>query len=227
MGERTQEINAVLLTTDVTEAVVSEAVAYRCNLIVSHHPLIFHPLRHLTGTTTAERCVALALANHIAIYASHTPLDSVPNGISGRLAEMLNLTDCRILAPDSDTTGLGIIGSLPEPLTTDDLIARVRAICKVPCVRFVPIDRPIRRLALCGGSGAEFIDTAVARGADAYLTADVKYHDFQNALGRIALLDIDHWASEQHARHIFREILEPHITTRIAISDHSPVQCAC
>ena len=227
VGERTQEINAVLLTTDVTEAVVREAVAHGCNLILSHHPLIFRPLRHLTFATPQERCVALALAHGIAIYSSHTALDSVPGGISGRMARMLGLSDCPILAPESDNTGLGIVGSLPESLMTDALVSRVREIFKVPCVRFVPIDRPIRRLALCGGSGAEFLENAVSSGADAYLTADVKYHDFQAAEGRIALLDIDHWASEQHARDIFRELLEPHVPTRIACSDRSPVRVAC
>lgn len=223
VGDRTQDVGAVLLTTDVTEAVVGEAISLGCDLIVSHHPLLFHGLKQVTGATPQERCVAQALRHDIAIYSSHTALDSVADGVSGRMAAMLGLRDCHILAPTGENTGLGIIGQLPAAITTEELVEFVRHVFDTPYIHYTRARHPIRTLAVCGGAGAEFTETAIAQGADAYLTADVKYHEFQAADGRIALLAIDHWVSEQHVRELFREMLQDHVTCHIATSDCSPV----
>ena len=103
IGLTDAEVTGVLLCLDVTEAVVDEAVALGYNLIVSHHPLIFSPLKRITGGNYVERCVIKALANGIAIYSAHTNLDNAPGGVNYRIAEKLGLQNVRILAPKEDS----------------------------------------------------------------------------------------------------------------------------
>ena len=102
IGLTEAEVAGVLLCLDVTEAVVDEAVALGCNLIVSHHPLIFSPLKRITGGNYIERCVIKALANGIAIYSAHTNIDNAPGGVNYRIAEKLGLQNVRILVPKED-----------------------------------------------------------------------------------------------------------------------------
>ena len=227
VGDTEREIHSVLLTTDVTPDVVDEAVMRGCQLIVSHHPLLFHGLKQVCGQTPQARVVEKAIKNNIAIYSAHTNLDSVIGGINTRLADKLGLTDQKILVPSANIqTGLGVIGRLPKRVNYADFIGQIRRILDCTYVRYTnPKKENIQTVALCGGSGAEFIENAIEQGADVYLTADCKYHDFQNADGRIGLIDIDHWISEHHAREIFADILKPlPIECYISQTDKTPIQ---
>lgn len=103
IGVTEAEVTGVLLCLDVTEAVIDEAIASECNLIVSHHPLIFHPLKRLTGRNYVESCAMKALANGIAIYSAHTNLDNAPGGVNFKIAEKLGLKNVRILAPKENS----------------------------------------------------------------------------------------------------------------------------
>ena len=103
IGLTDAEVAGVLLCLDVTEAVVDEAIALGCNLIVSHHPLIFSPLKRITGSNYVERCVIKALANGIAVYSAHTNIDNAPGGVNYRIAEKLGLTNVRILVPKEES----------------------------------------------------------------------------------------------------------------------------
>ena len=222
VGDTERDIQSVLLTTDITETVVSEAIARDCQLIISHHPLLFHGLKQVCGQTPQARVVEMAIKNNIAIYSAHTNLDSVVGGINTRLAKKLGLTDIRLLTE----SGLGAIGILPKPINYLDFIGQIRAKLECTYVRYTRSGKEmIQTVALCGGSGAEFIETAIEQGADVYLTADVKYHEFQDADGRIGLIDIDHWISERHAREIFQDILAPlGVKTYISNNDKTPIQ---
>ena len=222
VGDTERDITSVLLTTDITETVVSEAIARDCQLIISHHPLLFHGLKQVCGQTPQARVVEMAIKNNIAIYSAHTNLDSVKGGINTRLAEKLGLTDIRLLTE----SGLGAIGQLTKPMNYLDFIGQIRAKLECTYVRYTcPAKEMIQTVALCGGSGAEFIEMAMEQGADVYLTADVKYHEFQDADGRIGLIDIDHWISERHAREIFADILAPlGVKTYISNNDKTPIQ---
>jgi dinuclear metal center YbgI/SA1388 family protein len=206
VGDTEREIHSVLLTTDITEDVVNEAVLAGCELIISHHPLLFHGLKQVCGQTPQARIVEMAIKHNIAIYSAHTNLDSVVGGINTRLADKLGITDYRLLTE----SGLGAIGKLAKPMLYEDFIAHVRERLQCTYVRYTRAKKNIiETVALCGGSGAEFIEEAINQGADVYLTADCKYHEFQDADGRIGLIDIDHWYSERHAREIFQDILAP------------------
>lgn len=223
VGDRTTEIKAVLLTTDITETVVSEAINKKCNLIISHHPLLFHGLKTITGATVQERCVKMAIQNDIAIYSAHTSMDNVLCGVSGYMAIKLGIKDYDILCPNDENYGLGVIGLLPTPIALREFVNQVKSVFHTPYIRYTLYDRPIRKVAICGGAGAEFVEVAIKQGADAYLTADVKYHDFQGAEGRIALVDIDHWASEHFTREIFAQMLSDKVKTIISEKDKTPI----
>lgn len=226
VGDTGAEITAALLTTDITEAVVGEAVSKGCNLIISHHPLLFHGLRHICGRTPQERCVALAIRHGIAIYSSHTAMDCFLHGVSGRMADTLGVCDYRILVPSAEKAGygLGVIGTLPAPMAYSDFLQLVKDRFGATYVRYTePKNDPVRRIALCGGAGAEFAEEAIRQGADVYLTADCKYHEMQAAAGRIGLVDIDHWVSEHFTRNIFQDLLKGKVATYIAETDRTPV----
>ena len=227
VGDTGRDIQSVLLTTDVTPDVVDEAVELGCQLIISHHPLLFHGLKQVCGQTPQARIVETAIKHDIAVYSAHTSLDSVVGGINTKLAERLGLTDYRLLVTGaSGETGLGVIGCLKTPMPYADFITHVREIVQCTYVRYTrPKTEMVERVALCGGSGAEFIGEAISQGADVYVTADCKYHEFQDADGQIGLIDIDHWYSEQHAREIFRDIIAPlGVQCCISRADRTPIQ---
>ncbi len=226
VGDPGADIRAALLTTDITEAVVGEAIDKGCNLIISHHPLLFHGLKHICGLTPQERCVALAIRHGIAIYSSHTAMDACLNGVSGRMADTLGVKDYRILVPAAQGAeyGLGVIGMLPEPVPYADFLNRIKERFGAQYVRYtLSLADTVQRIAMCGGAGAEFMEEAIRQNADVYLTADCKYHEMQAAAGRIALVDIDHWVSEHFTRNIFRELLGNTIPTYISSADQTPV----
>lgn len=229
VGKTSASVEAALLTIDVTESVVNEAVSRGCDLIISHHPLLFRGIKSVCGCTPVERIVEKAIRHNIAIYSSHTSMDSAPAGVSARMAEKIGITGCRILVgPDH---GLGVIGTYDG--TFEALLARVKEVFQAPVLRYIPMTA-VRsctggsadglKVALCGGAGAEFIDEAVAQGADVYISADMKYHEMQAAEGRIALIDLDHWHSEQYTREIFAELLDGKVKTYIAETDKSPIK---
>ncbi len=228
VGDTGRDIQSVLLTTDITEAVVTEAIERGCQLIISHHPLLFHGLKQVCGQTPQARVVEMAIKHNIAIYSAHTSLDSVIGGINTRLADKLGITDYKILIPSNPegTMGLGVLGKLGNLMAYSDFIARVHDTLDCTYVRYTrPRTEKIQTIALCGGSGAEFIESAIEQGADVYLTADCKYHEFQDAEGRIGLIDIDHWCSEHHVREIFRDILAPlGVACIISTNDKTPIQ---
>ena len=231
VGDTGRDIESVLLTTDVTPDVVDEAIMLGCQLIVSHHPLLFRGLKQVCGQTPQARVVEKAIKHDIAIYSAHTSLDSVWGGINTRLADMLGVREYRMLVVSnqqsaiSPQTGLGVIGRLETPMRYADFVQRVRDVLGATYVRYTrSAKEQVQTIALCGGAGAEFIGEAMAQGADVYLTADCKYHEFQEADGQIGLVDVDHWISEHHARDIFKEILEPlGVKCLISQADRTPI----
>lgn len=210
-GDPAREVSSALLCIDVTEEVVQEAIRQGDNLIISHHPLIFSGLKHLTTATYVERSVILAIRHDISIYAAHTNLDAVSGGVSGRMADKLGLIRRSVLRPEGGNTpetGYGIVGDLPEPADTMEFLNRVKETFHCPALRYTaPHTGQVRRVALCGGSGAAFLPEAIAGRADIYITGDVKYHDFFHTENRIILADIGHYESEQFTKEIFYELL--------------------
>jgi dinuclear metal center YbgI/SA1388 family protein len=214
-GSGVWECSGALTTLDATEAVVDEAIARKCNLIVAHHPIIFGGLKKITGGNYVERTVISAIKNDIAIYAIHTNLDNIAEGVNGRMAAKLGLLNCRILLPREGIlpdglreVGSGLVGELPETMGEEAFLARLKTVFGLPIVRHTPLTgRPVKTCALCGGAGSSLIPNALASGANFYVTSDVKYHEFFDADGRMVIADIGHYESEQFTIDLLFEVL--------------------
>lgn len=308
------EIAGVLICVDVVPEVVDEAITKGCNMIVSHHPLIFPNIKRITGSNNVEKSIVKALQNNISIYCGHTNFDKAQNGVSMKMCEKLGLKNCTVIDAEKhllrkiavyvpvshaekvrsamfsagagciggydecsfnvdgtgtfragedcnpyvgnigerhaesevrievvcptylqgkvisamikehpyeepafdvyqvenqwDQVGLGAVGELAEEITEDEFLGKVKHTFDVGNVRYSSkTGKKIRRVAVCGGSGASYIRTAIAMKADAYITADIKYHDWFLAEGKLLLLDIGHYESEQFTKEIFYDII--------------------
>jgi dinuclear metal center YbgI/SA1388 family protein len=230
LGNREQEVTVILIALDATLAVIDEAVRLGCNLIVTNHPFIFKGLKTITGKNHTENCLIKAIRNDIAIYAGHTNMDAVRGGVNERMADKLDLIDRSILVPirpsDCDC-GLGMIGTLPQALTEEAFLQLLKSTFHCERIRFsAPRGKNIRRVAMCGGSGSEFLEKALAEGADAYLTGEAKYHEFFTHADEILLVDAGHYETEQFTKDIFFEILSENFSTfavRISEVEANPV----
>lgn len=208
VGFPDSEIRRVLVCLDVTEAIVEEAIAEKCELIVSHHPLIFKPLRQVSDATYQQRCVVRALSAGVSVYSAHTSLDNAPGGVNHRIAERLGLTGLQWLQPrDDGAGGSGLIGELPQAERDRDFLSRLQRTFGVECLRHsMPDGREIRRVALCGGSGAFLLRDAIRAGADCFLSGEFHYHDyFEN--GCVLLAELGHYQSEQFTQDLLLEYL--------------------
>ncbi len=309
VGSLRAECSGVLLCVDVTPAIVDEARDRGCNLIISHHPLLFKGLKRISGNTPVEESVMRAISYGITIYSCHTAVDSTPGGVSYRMAKMLGATPVRVLeplkgrfskvtaivTPDcvapavttfnevspsskcfssdvenysatlhkddpfattdistlpcvrieatvatnlaqrlcdllSETLATGLLSVTNETLAKIDpsiglgvyatfegdgitplvLIEKVKAAFSSPVVRCTSVpdnDISIRRIAMCGGSGSEFISAAIKAGAQAFITSDTRYHDFVDYQNEILLIDIGHFESESCTKEIFYNVI--------------------
>lgn len=204
------EATGALLCLDVTEAVLDEAIAQGINLVVSHHPLLFHPLKSLTGRTEVERCVMKAVCNGISIYAAHTNLDNAPAGVNFKIAEKIGLSHVRMLKPCEGALegGAGVIGNLQEEETKNNFLANLKNIFGVSCLMHNQWrGHKIHTVALCGGAGAFLIPQAIQAGADAFVTGEIKYHEFQGRDNDILLVSLGHFESEQYTVELLETIL--------------------
>ena len=212
-GDPNAEVHSILVTLDITEEVIDEAIREQHNLIISHHPLIFQGIKKLLPDTLEKRCLIKAIRHDLNIYSAHTNLDSVFQGVSGRMADKLGLSNRRILQPTDmndqhPLTGFGIIGELPSPVDSVEFLQTLKTIFQCSDIRHTAICKAkIERIALCGGSGAFLIPDAIAQNADLFLTGECKYHDFFRADNRLIIADIGHYESEQYTKEIFYELV--------------------
>lgn len=196
----------VLLCVDVTPEIIAEARDKGCNLIVSHHPLIFKGLRQIIGRNRVERCVADALRAGISVYSSHTAVDCAPSGVSWEMSRRLDLRNTVGLDP----SGLGVIGDLPMTVDWQDFIGMVKNAFGaewVKCSRIPSAEWKVSRVGLCGGAAAEFLPLALERGAQAYVTADCKHNQFLDYSADILLVDSGHFETEQCTKDIFYRVI--------------------
>lgn len=314
VGDPQAEATGALLCIDVTEAVVEEAILKNANLIVSHHPLLFKGIKSVTGKSYIERIIIKAIRNNIAIYAAHTNLDNVKNGVNYRIAAKLGLENVRILSPQKqrlsklvtyvpenragqlrkalfeagaghignydscsynlsgtgtfraldganpycgeigelhkeeecrievifpnhirkavvdalcanhpyeepaydllpldnvyENAGGGIIGELTVPEDERTFLQKAKNIFGSRCVKHSPLlNRLIRKIALCGGSGSSLIPAARTAGADIFITGEIKYHDYFDVENRIVIAEFGHYETEQYTKDIFYDII--------------------
>ena len=320
VGDRNAEVRAALIALDCTEEVVAEAVKRGCDLIIAHHPVIFRGLKSITERTGVERTLLAAIRNNVAIYAIHTNLDNVIDGVNAEIGACLGLQGLRVLdpkpgqlrklvvfvpmehadavrnaafqagaghignydecsftaggmgtfRPGSGTRpfvgeqgirhseaefrlefiyqaplergivqallaahpyeevaydihplanvhpgiGAGAIGVLPEAMEEGRFLELVRTAFGAKAIKHTALrGRPVERVAICGGSGAFPIGKALGAGADAYVTADVKYHEFFSPEGQMVLVDVGHYESEQFTMRLIQRHLRGKLPT--------------
>jgi len=314
-GNANWDCKGILVALDATESVIQEAVEKKCNVVIAHHPIVFGGLKSLTGKNYVERTVIMAIKNDIAIYAIHTNLDNVIDGVNGKMADMLALVNRQILSPKKGllkklmvfvpqeaaetvrtalfdagggnignyrdcsfttpgegtfkagegtnpfsgsiglrhtatevklevvfqswlesklvqallaahpyeevaydivpienallTTGSGLIGELTTAMDAAVLLAHIKKAFGLTVIRHTPLTgQPIKKVAVCGGAGSFLIKTAIKAGAQLYITADVKYHEFFDAEKRLVIADIGHYESEQYTITLLFDILK-------------------
>jgi dinuclear metal center YbgI/SA1388 family protein len=328
VGSREREVKSVLVTLDVTETIVKEAIEQNCQMIVAHHPLIFKGLKKLTGSHWVERTAIKAIENKIAIYATHTNLDNAIWGVNARLGQVLGLKELEILRPftkrlekcvtyvpadhldqvrsamfragaghignydecsfllkgtgtfrptgnanpftgklgfrseeeevrlevlmrDSDAQvvlsalrsahpyeevpyerysienedqerGAGMIGEFEREMNVHEFTHHLKEKLQLKVLRHTSSSRKkIKRVAYCGGSGSFLLQDALRANADAYLTGDVKYHEFFEADERLMFCDIGHYESEQYTRQLIVDKLLSFATFAVRLSEIS------
>ena len=222
------EVSGALLCLGVTEAVVDEAIRKGCNLIVSHHPLIFRKLARISDENYVQRTVMRAIKDDIAIVSMHTNMDAAAGGVNFKIAEKLGLRNVRFFGGEKEVNGVkggeGVIGEIAdeaieassdlkerfsEGIAADDLVLMLRDRFRVESVQCNELlRRPIRKVALCGGTGSFLLDAAIAAGADAFITGEMHYHEFFGHEQEIQICVIGHYQSEQFTSEIFQSIIE-------------------
>ncbi len=319
VGDASTEVTNILVSLDCTEDVIQEAIDQNCNIVVSHHPIVFGGLKKINGKNYVERTVLKAIKNDIAIYAIHTNLDNTFNGVNAEISKRLGLINLRVLQPKKDTLtklivytpvshteqvkqalfdagageigtygecsftvrgtgtykpldgskpfkgekdirseveedrvevlvsnhklntvlnallsahpyeevaydlvpikninrfeGAGMIGELPESVNELDFLKIIKNTFACGCVRYTElINKPIKKVAVCGGAGSFLLKDAIASNADVYITGDMKYHEFFDAEGRILIADIGHYESEQYTSDLIVAFLKEKFT---------------
>ncbi len=333
VGDPEAGVNAALVTVDVTEEVVDEAIRTKAGIIIAHHPIIFSGLKKITGKNYVERTVIKALKNDIAIYAAHTNLDAISGGVNTILCQKLGLLDCRVLQPatgklrklvtfipfreaekvknalfqagaghiggydscgynlegtgsfragaetnpyageigkihyereirfetifpawlqkkvigallDShpyeeaaydiyplenafDQAGMGMTGVLPHPFQETEFLELLKKTVKAGCIKHTALlGKPVKRVAVCGGSGSFLLHNAIAAQADFFVSSDFKYHQFFDADKKIVIADTGHFETEQFTKELFYNLLTkkfPKFAVRFSEVNTNPV----
>ncbi|HEY3874699.1 MAG TPA: Nif3-like dinuclear metal center hexameric protein [Candidatus Kapabacteria bacterium] len=199
---RSTELHAALFAYEVTREVIVEARERGANLIVAFHPLIFPSIDAITDATRTGELIRELIRNEIALYVQHTAFDTHPEfGTSRLMAEALSLRNIHILTPleKKPDAGMGVIGNTEQPIAANELLSRVQTVFGTPSIRFSRNGTELlSTIAMVGGAGMEFYSAAVKSGAEAFITADVRYHDFYRAShDGILLLDAGHAETEK------------------------------
>jgi dinuclear metal center YbgI/SA1388 family protein len=209
-GNPEADCTGILVSLDCIEEIIREAIARNCNLIVSHHPLIFSPIRRITTEDSQGRTLTFAIKNGITIYAMHTNLDNILSGVNSAIADKIGLRNREILLPRENrpAVGSGMIGKLAESLSENDFLLRLQASFHIPAIRHSPLTgRGVSTVAICGGAGSFLISNALQAGAEFFVSADIKYHAFFEGEGRMVIADIGHFESEQFSIDLICQVL--------------------
>ncbi len=201
VGDVEQQATGALLCLDVVESIIDEACELNCNLIISHHPLIFNPLKSLTGKSYTERCIIKAIKKGIVIYSAHTNLDNAFGGTNYKLAEKIGLRNLEQIET-------GVVGELAIPQNEQTFLHNLKEIFQLDSLKYSPLrNKEVKKVAVCGGSGSFLIPDAIASGADVFITGEAKYNNYYYVEKNILLVVIGHYESEVCTKEIFFEII--------------------
>lgn len=211
VGLTEAEVSGALLCLDVTEAVIDEAVDRGFNLVVSHHPLLFHGLKQISDADSVQRTVRKAIENGVAVVSMHTNFDNAPGGVNFKMAEKMGLTQLRFFAPRSAAGvdgGSGVVGRFEHPMSSADFVSAIKRQFSVECAFCNELlRRPVQTVALCGGAGDFLLGEAIKASADAFVTGEMHYHQYFGHEQEIQICVIGHYQSEQYTPEIFETII--------------------
>lgn len=224
-GAECQVCNGVILCVDVTTEIVEEAFGRDCNLIIAHHPLIFHGLKRIDSQNRVGRTIIRAIQKGISIYSCHTSVDSAPCGVSHKLAQKLGLINVEILSPGRcEGVGIGIVGDLKTPLEIFELLALIKHKLNSPvarCSGLESIEGKVTRIAVGGGACSDLVPAAIAAGAQAMVTSDVKHNMFLDYEHAIAVIDLGHYETEECTKEIFYDVIREKFPNFVPYYSHS------
>ncbi len=204
-GDKEREVSGVLVCFDMSEAVIEEAIEKGANMVISHHPIIYrNGLKKIEPTNRVGKVICKALENKIFLYSMHTNMDSGIAGGNDLFAEKLGLINLSVLSPQEElNVGLGRIGELSQPMKVVDFLAHVKTTLQLEAIRYAGDAKAmIKKVAVCGGGGGGFVQAALDAKADAYLTGDIKYHDFFIPENKMMIVDVGHFEGESFIREI-------------------------
>ena len=210
VGSASSPCRTVMTCLTVTEAAAEHAAEAGVDLIISHHPLIFTPLKRVTTEDTVGRVIYNLFAHRISLFVGHTNIDRAEGGLNDWLAESLDLLDIGVLDPEAETSGYGRIGRLPSKMTLMSLAEYAAEALDIQGVRIVGHkDKLVQAVAVCSGSGSHLWPAALEQGADVLITGDVKYHTAVDVLNTpLALIDAGHFGTESIFPARMAELLE-------------------
>ena len=195
VGNPNNEVNKILLCLDISDEIIAHAIEHNAQMIVTHHPMIFHAIKNVRTDLPLGRKICKLMKYDISVFAAHTNLDSAIGGVNDVLAEKIGLIDVKMF---DDEPSLGRIGYLKDEMSAQDFAQHVKKSLNAEYIRLVNAgDFKIKKVGICGGAGSEFISKAKFLGADAFVTGDVKYHEAQSAFdNKIHVIDAGHFATE-------------------------------
>jgi len=209
VGSPTCEVTHVLIALELTSEVLSEAISANASMIVTHHPLLFRPLSRILNNDPIGHFIMELIRHEISLYSIHTNLDAAPDGVSFELANILDLQEPIFLSPNSNgISGMGVLGQLSHSESLKSFMDRIHQQLSSPILRYTgSLSKMVKTIAICGGSGGSLIETALVKGADVFVTADLSYHRFFEVLdgqGRcqMALIDAGHYETEKHTQQL-------------------------
>lgn len=233
VGARDTEVTKVLAALDITDAVIEEAIAMGAQLIVSHHPLIWDPLKRVTDEDNKARKVIRLLQNGVSAICLHTNLDTAEGGVNDMLMAALGARVTGLLSPhgthpDGRPYGIARVGELTAPMALDAFLARTKANLNTAGLRYVSGGKRVHKIACCGGSGGSELEAVLAAGCDTYVTADLKYDHFLLAKEEgLNLIDADHFCTENVVVPVLKELIGqnfPEVEVCIASAHGQTVQ---
>ena len=237
IGLTEAEVSGVLLCLDVTETIVDEAMAKGCNLVVSHHPLLFRGLKQVSDATDVQRTVRKAILNNVAVVSMHTNLDNARGGVNFKIAEHLGLQRVRFgleswpvsaEEPLSQLpSGQWVMGELREPMDASAFIAYMKDRMEAKCAMCNELlRRPISKVAICGGAGDFLLDEVIANGADAFITGEMHYHQYFGHEQQLQICVIGHYESEHFTAELLCDVISkdcPDVRCEIAETNTNPI----
>jgi dinuclear metal center YbgI/SA1388 family protein len=225
-GERYKPVRRVLVSLDVTQAVVNEAVfSARADLIVSHHPMLYGVERP-TDDTDAGSVLLTLCQTGLAAIAMHTNLDAAKGGVNDVLAERIGLVDVIVF---DGKEHIGRIGRLPRPASAREYAAYCKSAVKTGAVRFYDTGRPVKAVALCSGSCGSLLEDSIRAGCDTLVTGELKHHNFLVAQNQgINIIECGHFATENIIVPVIADYLRgkfPELTVTLSSETTEPYQC--